>query len=475
MKLLVIAADALIPDYIFGKRELFSNISELISIGTSAEYSAYVQRNYYGSYSSAQNWASIYTGMPPYEHGVDISKTNDEYKHPEMSEFDDFEPIWKVLNDNGFSIGLFQPACCNSPVSIDGYCVTSMYSPVFTATSNREAKRHLQVNEKDKWIFNLLDGEPPPRVYPKTLAQLGVSFLQLKENPCLADELYSEYRFTEVVENFRDELDYWKNNVINVYKKSPVDVVWFYTPSTDIIPHFVLHEDNCSALIDCYKLLDAFIGDLVKEFHPENVMVMSDHGQANFIELVKCSDPDIQREAFSKSEEALWLNNGYIAFEASNGGLLLTTHSLKGVFIASGQNIRNTNVSEMRTLDIYPTILEVLDVKVPDHRSGFVVDIFDRTLVNPARLLKTVPGKRIAIIQSYSVDITDIFINEIYIENRFSSITIIGEEKYGEIFLNNPRVTGFIPFEEYDAAMFSQVYCCIYNTRTNLMRHLRVK
>ena len=70
MKLLVIAADAACPDYIFGKKHLFPNLCKLIDSGASSAYSAYVQRGYRGSYSSEQNWASIYTGLSPEQHGI---------------------------------------------------------------------------------------------------------------------------------------------------------------------------------------------------------------------------------------------------------------------------------------------------------------------------------------------------------------------------------------------------------------------
>lgn len=96
----------------------------------------------------------------------------------------------------------------------------------------------------------------------------------------------------------------------------------------------------------------------------------------NFKDVVKCSDYKVQREAFAARDEVLWLKNGYIAFEAHNGALLFTAHALKGTFVMAGKDIRHKRLEEMRTLDIYPTLLEALNVDVPEGRSGYVQDVF---------------------------------------------------------------------------------------------------
>jgi len=477
LKLLVIAADALIPNYIFDKRELFPNIKRLINKGASSEISSYAQRCYTGSFTSSQNWASIYTGLPPHEHKINIKKKSNEYCHPKMNEFKNLLPIWDIFNSNKYSMGMVQPACCIKPVPIDGFCVTSTYSPIFSPSENREAKRHIQVCEKDSWILKLISDKPPPRVYPKTLGQLGYSFEELRINPDLVDKMYSMYNFEEVIASFKNELDFCYMLIQKVKLEKSVDILWFYTPSTDIIPHFVLYEDDSKVLIECYKLLDSFIGKLLSDYSPQNVVIMSDHGQSNFKDLVKCSNQKVQREVFSKTDDAIWLNNGYIALEATNGGLLLTTHTLKGVFIACGKNIKNIEIADMRTLDIYPTLLEMLDIIVPEGRSGFVVDIFNKPLLNASLVLKEkiVKYKNIALIQTHEINIIDIIINELYIEKRFSLITIVGDQKYKEIFQNNPRVFNFVPIDMFNADNYEEVFCGFYNSKTGLIKHIKVK
>jgi len=466
MKAFIMAADALTPEYVFDTPELFPNIYKLIKNGASSAYSSYVQKGYAGSYTSEQNWASIYTGLSPKEHMIGAVKySGDGVIYPQMSEFDNFQPFWQILNRNGITVGLWSADCCDDPVEIDGYVIASKYAPIFSPTENREAPREIHVCDKDRNMLNFLDRSPPPRLYPNTLKQLGYTFEQLKANPSLANNVANEKNFQAMIDNFNDELDFWFSAMKRAQKECPVDVMYLFTPTTDILAHFTLYSENNPVLIKAYQLLDKYIGDFVAEFNPEMTILMSDHGQQNFIDLVKCSDPITQKEAFAAHDQVLWMENGYIAFEAKNGGLLFTTHSLKGVFIACGKNIKNTKINEMRTVDIYPTLLEMFGVNIPSGRSGFVVDIFKSDIVNSGRLLEEnkIKYKSVALIQTHEVSVTDIIVNELYIHKIFAKITIVGQKKYEEIFCNNPRVFDFVPIEEFDAKKYDEVYCGFFN------------
>ena len=475
MKALIIAADAATPDYIIEKSFLFPNINRMIGRGAACTYSAYVQKGYTGSYSSEQNWASVYTGLAPMEH--QINNKGSKLLPPKMEEFNGLRPFWQLLNETGLTVGLWSAYCCNDPVEINGYAVSCRYEPIFTPSENREAPRKVTVCEKDKRMLRFLDGTPPPRLYPRTLKQQGFTFHELKTTPELIDKIANEQAFQAILDNFDSELRFWFAAMAKAQRESPVDVIYLFTPTTDILAHFSLYCDENPVLIKAYLLLDRYIGEFVREFCPEITVFMSDHGQQNFKYLIQCSDSAIQREAFDACDNVVWMKNGYIAFEAQNGGLLFTAHSLKGVFIACGSGIRHTKISEMRTLDVYPTLLELFGIKVPPGRIGHVVEIFDKPIVNAEKLLKEddVRYKNIALIQTHKVSVTDIILNELYIENRFARITVAGEPKYEEIFRNNPRVFDFIAIEHFNADGFDEVYCGFYNETTKLMRHIRVK
>lgn len=476
LKALIIGADAVSPKYIFEHLELYPNISQLVQSGTSASYSAYVQKGYHGSYLSEMNWSSIYTGLSPKQHGILQTNKDGIRDTPEMSLLDAQNPFWKRLNGNGISVGMWAADCCVNPTEIDGYVVSAKYSMINGPVENRFADRELQICNKDKKILNCIPQNVPPRQYPKTLAQQGYDFNGLKEDRELAWKAINQYHFQDSIENFQQELDFYYQAMTATQKEYPVDVLYFYTPTTDLIAHCCMYNDNNDVLIKAYQVLDNFIGKMIAELQPETTVFLSDHGMVNFKDLVYSTNPEIQREAFSARDEVLWLKNGYIAFEAHNGALLFTAHALKGTFVISGKDIQHKKLDEMRTLDIYPTLLELFSIDVDDSREGYVQDIFTRPVKNQKKLLpKDIHYVSIALIQCQQPNVTDIILNELYIEHRFAKITVVGQEKYREIFLHNPRVENFIPYEEYREEMFEEVYCGIYNQTTEEMQHLRIK
>lgn len=476
MKAFIIGADAVEPSVIFQNPQMFPNIAKMIDVGASASYSAYVQKGYGGSYSSEQNWSSIYTGLAPQEHGITTHCVRGEKRRPEMRDFNELEPFWKALNQKGWRVGLWAADNCANPVEIDGYCVSARYEMIETPDENRMSPRELQICQKDKRVEKYLAGEVPPRLYPKTLQQQGYEYSQLLRNRELAQQAVRDYHFQDAIPNFEMELAFFFDSMRKVQRANPVDVLFWYTVTTDLIAHCCMCDDNNDVLLEAYRLLDRYIGEFVEEFHPEITVFLSDHGQQNFKDLVQCSDEEIRREAFAAREEVLWLENGYIAFQAHNGALLFTAHALKGVFIAAGDGIRHTCVEGMRTVDIYPTLLEMFGIEVPQNRSGYVMDIFSRPVKNAEKLLDPAKVKRksIALIQTHAVNVTDIILNELYIANRFADITLVGQEKYREIFQSNPRVTYFIPFENFNAQLFDEIYCGIADENSKLIRHMKI-
>ncbi len=476
LKALIIGADAVCPDYIFEHPERYPNLSKLVLDGASAAYSAYVQKGYRDSYLSEMNWSSIYTGLAPWEHSIAAKGADGQRKTPAMRRFRDLSPFWEVLNASGLSVGLWAADCCVNPVEVDGYAVSALYEMLETPDPVRFAPRTLQVCEKDHSVLEMVRGKVPPRLYPRTLVQQGFAYEQLRQDPELAWKAVESYHFQDALANFEEELEFFFQAMCDVQRQRPVDVLYFYTPTTDLIAHCSMYCDDCDVLVKAYQLLDKYVGKWMETLQPENVIVMSDHGMCNFKDLVRCDNEAVRREAFAARDQVLWLPNGYIAFEARNGALLFTAHALKGTFIAAGKDIRHTRLEEMRTLDIYPTLLEFLHIKIPESRDGYVLDMFNRPLVNPDRLLRetSIKYKTAAVIQCVSPSLTDILLNELYVRERFTRFTVVGEEKYREIYLHNPRVSGFLPYEAFDTH-FDEIYCGAYSEAGGLTGHIRVR
>lgn len=476
MKLLILGFDAVTPEYVLDHSQLYPTISKLVKDGASSKYSAYVQKGYRGSYLSEMNWSSVYTGLDPWVHNVTAQEIDGERYTPEMSWFKNLKPFWEVLNQNQQKVGLWSADCCVNPVEIDGYAVSSKYHMIENKSEDRVSPREIQVCEKDRRVLECLPGNPPPRIYPRMLSQQGYCFEDMKANDDLAWEAIEKYHFQESVENFKEELDFYFTAMRNAQEKYPVDVMFFYTPTTDLIAHCCMCSDDNDVLKKTYQVLDRKVGELIDDLKPDNVIVMSDHGMMNFKDIVECSDDAIRHEAFGARDEVLWLKNRYIAFEAHNGALLFTAHALKGTFVAAGKDIKNTVIHEMRTLDLYPTILELCGCKVPDDRKGYVLDIFNRECINSKVLDESkLSYKNVAVIQSHDPNVMDIIINEIYLHNRFVKITVIGDPRYKEIFMNNPRVENVIDFDKYDAKDYDEIYTGYQNTMTQEINHIRVK
>ena len=475
LKGLIIGADSVSPEIVIKHQDRFPTLKKMISNGAMASYSTFVQKGYKGSYSSEQNWASIYTGLTPRQHDIHTHFSRGEQRRPQMKDFDTLRPFWGELNKKGLSVGLWAADNCVQPVEIEGYVISAYYEMIDTPISDRKAPRILHACKKaEQFVAQVLKGEPPYRLYPKTLLQQGYHYEDLQKDSRLAMEVIKTYHFQDALANFEEELKYWFDGIKKAQEMKPVDVLYFYTPTTDLIAHCCMWCDDNEVLLAAYGLLDRYMGELINSLKPEITVFLSDHGQQNFKELIKCQDEAVKREAFAARDEVIWLENGYIAFQAHNGALLFTAHALKGTFIAYGKGIAHQSVSDMYTVDIYPTILEMFEINVPADREGFVMDIFNRPIINSKKLFEVNAKKEVALIQSHDVNIMDIIINEVYLEDRWRKITIVGEEKYQEIFLNNPRVYTYVSFKDFNEGNFDEIFTGIYYSKTGELSHIKI-
>lgn len=457
LKGLIIGADGVMPGFIFKYPKKFPNITKLAESGIAVKHAGQVIRTTNSIYYSESNWATIYTGLEAWEHNITIA--DGVRLFPTMDNYDSLKPFWKVLNDNGLSVGLWAAFGCRNPVDIYGYAVSVNFESIEDERENREIQFVLQTAPKDRHILERITGGVPSKKYPQTLAQRGLDFEYLKQNPNEALKAVKDYCYEDGIAGFKKELDFFYKAITDTQAYCPVDVLYFFTLATDTLGHFIPHRENEEPLIEAYQILDDFIGRLIDKLKPEITIIMSDHGQDYYNEMVQADDPLLAREAFDSRDRAIWLPNNNIVLKGDNGALLFTTHSLYGLFVAAGEGIGGGSDGEMRIIDIYPTLLEAFGCQVPQGVPGYVQPIFNRSLYNDDKLYPVNHSrKKAAVFECPTVFMTTNLINEIYIRNRFDDITVVGKPKFTEIYLNNPRVQGFIAEDKYDSGHFDEVY-----------------
>lgn len=445
MKLMIFAIDALPPDVLFNNMDMFPNIKKIKQDGMYCEYDTYT----YG-YGSRDNWISLYTGLTPDQHGVINNKYKYKNRYPNINDYKDKKPFWTVLNEYGLTVGMWKGLVTTPPDEINGYMISGEINYEADAeTQDEYTSIDPVVNKKDKNILEFMEkniiGKQP---LPKSAKDFGYSWNEIKSKSDILDGILKDNYFHEAVEYLKENLDYYERNIVNVQYNVPVDICFFYTQLIDYIGHFQLHDLKKKEVINAIKIIDDFVGKVVSKINPDNVMILSDHGIKGWHEGFGDSSQELQKEMFGLRDNAIWLKNGAVVIEARNKGFLSACHDIKGTFIVSGKDIKKGNIDDMRTVDFYPTLLEMFGAKIPAGRQGFVLDIFkNKEIVNKEKMIMKKyfeSALKIAIIQNIDIPDFNKVVNEVFLNNRFSKITVLGEDKYRQAFLCNPRINEFM-------------------------------
>ncbi|MPQ32551.1 hypothetical protein E4V42_14045 [Clostridium estertheticum] len=477
MKLMIFGIDALPPDILFENIDLFPNMKKLCDKGVQCDYDAYA----YG-YGSRDNWVSLYTGLTPKQHGVVNNQYKDTGREPILDDYKDKQPFWQIFTDNEITIGMWKALSTTPPEAVEGYMISGEISYEEDSDENPYASLEPIFNKKDKHLAKYIVGNIEKQPIPKSSEDLGYTWDELSKNPKLASEILKADYFCESVEYLEENLKYFETNMINMQKKNPVDICFFYTQLIDYIAHFQLHDKEKKEVIKAMKLVDAFIGKIINKFNPENIIVISDHGIKSWDSNFLNADIEMQKEMFGLRNEAIWLENGAIVIKARNQGFLSAMHDIKGTFIACGELIKHSNIKDMRTVDFYPTLLELFGITIPEDREGFVLDIFkEKNIVNTKKLLteNIVVRKKIAIIQNIDIPKFNNLLNEVFLQHRFCDITVIGEKRYKESFLCNSRINRVVFIEDNkikrdELLKYDKVFISYKNDMTNHVSYYEI-
>lgn len=454
MKVLVLGIDALDPRLILENIKLFPNMKEMIETGVGGPYAGYA----YG-YGSYDNWTTLYTGLDPKEHEV-INNKFKNIKKPIIDDILDKKPFWEVLNEGGLSVGVFN-ACVTTPaVSIEGYMASSDRKSRFSDNIEEGEVLTPVFNIKDRHLQKYLKGELKFPERPKSPEDYGYTWEDIKADNDIIKEILSKDNYYESGLYYLEHvLDFLADNMKILEDKSPVDVMWVYTEALDTLQHFQSYAKNKRIIIEAMKKVDEFIGRVREELKPENIIVLSDHGISSIGSMLKHEDMEIQKEAFGWRDKSFWINSETIVSMARNEGIISGMHDYKGTFLVAGEGIRTTSMPEMRSIDFYPTLLELCNVKVPEERKGYILDILDKEeYVNEKLRYQEQCKKKIALIQNLDVNLFNTVINETFLANRFAELVLYCEKKYESIFNENKRIDKVIGVDQIENLMLNDEY-----------------
>ncbi len=237
-------------------------------------------------------WTTMVTGMNAGKHGVyDFFGTKfvgDSYfREPINSRWRRARALWHYMNAHGYRVGTVNIPITYPADRVNGFMVGGMMSPSVDARGFT-------------YPPNLLKNYPRIREYRIDID--GAKHLDrdkfIEEVNRTIEERYNLFRY--------------------LLSKEDVDLFFGVFTSSDRFSHYMWHffdpnhpyrknenEEEIkkyeNSLLELYQKLDDYLGDLIDEFSPDNVVVVSDHGFASIYKYFE----------FNK-----WLyQNGYMEFK----------------------------------------------------------------------------------------------------------------------------------------------------------------
>ncbi len=238
-------------------------------------------------------WTSVATGKPSEQHGVmGFAATAEDVRSLR---------IWDILQERGWSVGLFGWPVTWPPPPVDGFVVPAV-SDIGTETRPRELNfiRELAESEKTR----------RPRTWGRycRYAFLGIKWgvrlstliecgRELSADPIRGRSLDTAALFTKRKLQAKLHADYF----MELRRRDPVDFAAFHTNVVHVAQSYFwkYHEPEAfrsvspediarygESVHDAYRIVDDFLGRMVRETEPnELVVVVSDHGAEALLEV----------------------------------------------------------------------------------------------------------------------------------------------------------------------------------------------
>lgn len=240
-------------------------------------------------------WTTIATGKTSDEHGVvAFSSTAEDVKTLR---------VWDILQQRGWSVGLFGWPVTWPPPELGGFVVPAV-SDVGTETSPRDLNfiRELAMNEKTRqkrtwgryWRYAFLATRYGVRL--STLLEAGQTIVT---DPLRGGSLDAAALFTK--RKLRAKLN--ADTFVELRRQHPVDFAAFYTNIVDVAQSYFwqYHEPDAfqgispgdiarygESVHDSYRIVDAFLGRILADTAENDVVVVvSDHGAEARVETAR--------------------------------------------------------------------------------------------------------------------------------------------------------------------------------------------
>ena len=272
----------------------------MVQAGKLPNLSKLIQNGAYGTLLStippvtAPAWSSFITGTNPGQHGVfyffktekDLLGGGNRRVLANLNHIRGI-PFWKVLNKHGKKVGLINIPLTYPPQKVDGFMVSGMLVPKGATDYTFPAELFSKL---DKYYVDIDSLMVADKWHAKELVEQDRAMF-----------MHNVFQLTKSR----------AHNALKLMKREPWDLFMVVFTGSDRICHFFWEDPDreasfSSSVQEYYILLDALIGDLVREAGENTVkIVMSDHGfgpapkkKINVFELGKILGADMRSLSF---------------------------------------------------------------------------------------------------------------------------------------------------------------------------------
>lgn len=320
--------------------------------------------------SSAGAWTSHLTGVNPDRSGVITFIVDGEDRFAQTSDIN-VETYPEYLDEEDISVGCLNLPLTYPPLELDnGFSVSGQLTPL----------------DADDFAY-------PSKVRDQ-LKQLGyrIDFQFFdRRYGFIDDNIVADISPETLVEEALDVMERRVRTSKRLLKEENNDLFVTLFKDTDSLQHYfwqcVTDDGLEDPLLECYELIDNFIGHILDEYPERNVLVFSDHGFRSFnrgegaiadfyedrlIPVASNLIPySVKRNRwFAKFHYTA--ERAFTYFSDTSETLHTGEHHPVGVWLLSGPDGISVDEQDLGFLDLPPLVLYLLNIPIPEAYEGTV-------------------------------------------------------------------------------------------------------